>query len=384
MIEPALRTCKLSPSVSESQTTTGSTATPAEAPESGFRLAVLNPGGRDPNVVYADGPGTPGDGGHPPINFHAYAAATGGDFLDSIKAALAGNHDAVLVLIRRRVKISLDAVRQLKAAGRTVLVSWKEAGPYQIAEQLRSSSTLDSYQEILSLADGVLSPCAVLPPRWGWISAVEFARKTRFIPTPYPLESRAWDFGKPIDQRKGILVGTREFFTPIRNHLLTLAESAALTADLNVPVTVINSDKKAGRRMLQQLEESFPEGSLHIIDGPLPYREYLDLMASHKLVFQLDRGAVPGQVAGDALLCRTLCAGGNSAIEQLVFPEFADTVGSSLDALRTKVRHLLSDNNAYRAAVESANRQAMATVSYSVVAEQLRHFVDEAGSTGTP
>ena len=350
---------------------------PADSSNPGFRLAVLNPGGRDPHVAYADGPGAPGDSGHPPINFHAYAAATGGDFLDSVKTALTGDHDAVLILIRRRVKVSLEAVRKLKEAGRTVLVSWKEAGPYQIAEQLRSSSTLDSYQEILSLADGVLSPCAVLPPRWGWISAAEFARKTRFIPTPYPLESSDWDFGKPIEQRKGILVGTREFFTPIRNHLLTLAESATLTADLNVPVTVINSDKKAGRRMLQQLEESFPEGSLRIIDRPLPYREYLDLMASHKLIFQLDRGAVPGQVAGDALLCRTLCAGGNSAIEQLIFPDFADNSGSSLDALRTKVRHLLSDDHAYRAAVDAANQRSKENISYSVVAAQLRAFVAE-------
>ncbi len=363
--------------MSEHRSTTNSTAAPADSSNPGFRLAVLNPGGRDPHIAYVDGPGTPDDSGHPPINFHAYAAATGGDFLDSVSAALAADHCAVLVLIRRKVKVSLDAVRRLKDAGRTVLISWKEAGPYQIAEQLRSSSTLDSYQEILSLADGVLSPCAVLPPRWGWISAAEFARKTRFIPTPYPLEFDAWDFGKPIDQRKGILVGTREFFTPIRNHLLTLAESATLTADLNVPVTVINSEKRAGRRMLEQLEESFPEGSLRIIDHPLPYREYLDLMASHKLVFQLDRGAVPGQVAGDALLCRTLCVGGNSAIEQLVFPDFADPAGSSLDALRSKVRHLLCDDSAYQTAVNTANRRAQESVSNSVVAEQLKSFVDE-------
>jgi len=366
--------------VSERHPTNDSFARSADSLNPGFRLAVLNPGGRDPHISYANGPGAPGDYGHPPINFHAYAAATGGDFLDSVNTALNNHYEAVLVLIRRRVKVSLAAVQRLKEAGRTVLVSWKESGPYQIAEQLGSSATLDSYQEILSLADGVLSPCAVLPPRWGWISATEFARKTRFIPTPYPLEYDSWDFGKPVDQRKGILVGTREFFTPIRNHLLTLAESAALTADLNVPVTVINSDKKAGRRMLQQLEESFPEGSLRIIDRPLPYREYLDLMASHKLVFQLDRGAVPGQVAGDSLLCRTLCVGGNSAIEKLVFPDFADTVGSSLDGLRTKVRHLLSDDSAYQSAVDTANQRAGATISYTTVANQLRAFVDEMSS----
>lgn len=137
------------------------------------RLAVLNPGGRDPFVDYADGPGVITPGVHAPINFHAYAAATRGAFFDSTEAVLKAGprFTAVLVLIRRRVWISLQAVRRLKAAGHTVLVAWKECGPYQITEQLRSSRVLESYQEILSLADGILSPTVAPPPRWGWMTA---------------------------------------------------------------------------------------------------------------------------------------------------------------------------------------------------------------------
>jgi hypothetical protein len=370
--------------VADTDTDTDSTGpeTDANSDSAGkVRLAVLNPGGRDRPVNYANGPGTPQQcasaGIHPPINYHAYAAATRGDLLDSTRAALDGDYDAVLVLIRRRVGASLKAVAELKKAGRTVLVAWKEAGPYQITQQLGSSKLLADYQDILALADGVLSPCSVLPPRWGWISAADFANKTRYIPTPYPLEFAEWNFGQPTTERKGIFIGTREFFTATRSHLRALAESATLASELGVPVTVINGDKRAGRRILRHLEQSFPESRLRIIRKPLPFIKYLELIASHRLVFQLDRGAVPGQVAGDALMCRTLCVGGNTAIERLVFTNLAVDASGSLQNLFGKIRTLMSDGDAYQQAVTDSQTAAMEKLSFGAVARQLAEFVGE-------
>lgn len=355
------------------------TATVASGRADDLRIAVLNPGGRDRAISYANGPGTPREcasaGIHPPVNYHAYAAATRGDFLDSTKAALDGDHGAVLVLIRRRVGASLQAVTELKNAGRTVLVAWKEAGPYQITQQLGSSKLLADYQDILSLADGVLSPCSVLPPRWGWISAEDFAGKTRYIPTPYPLEYQPWDFSRPTNKRKGIFIGTREFFTATRSHLRALAESATLASDLGVPVTVINGDRRPGRRLLRNLETSFPESRLKLVRKPLPYIKYLELMAKHRLVFQLDRGAVPGQVAGDALMCRTLCAGGNTAIERLAFTPLAEDASGSLHDLFKKIHVLMSDDDAYEQAVRDSQQRAKDRLSYAAVAQQLDEFV---------
>ena len=169
-------------------------------------LAVLNPGGRDPHLDYAGGPGKPTDPGHPPVNYHAYAAATGGAFFDRTEAVLKerDRFDAVLVLIRNRVPVSLAAIRELKDAGMTVLAAWKEAGPYQISDQLKSARSLSAYQDILMQTDGFVSPTAVPPPRWGWLTAEEYARKTRFIPTPYPVEFPDWvkrsqsEWGEPL------------------------------------------------------------------------------------------------------------------------------------------------------------------------------------------
>ncbi len=344
----------------------------------GIRLAVLNPEGRDTVIDYAEGPGEYRAGVHPPINYHAYAAATRGKFFDSVSDVLAEDRfDVVLVLIRRRVGVSLKAVKALKNKGRNVWVAWKESGPYQITAQLRSSKILSYYQEILDLADGVLSPCSILPPRWGWITAESFARKTRFIPTPYPVEFPQWDFSMPAEERKGVMIGTRKFFEPVRNHLRTLAEAARLCAETGENVTVINGDKNAGRKILRQLEESFPESRLRVIDRPLAYDSYLRLMASHRLVFQLDRGSVPGQVAGDALLCRTLCSGGNSAIEELAYPEFCDDSRISLSEALEKISSVLNSQANYQEAVKTSQAHAAARVSYCAIAQQLSDFMTD-------
>ena len=61
--------------------------------------------------------------------------------------------------------------------------------------------------------------------------------------------------------------------------------------------------------------------------------DYLRKMASHKLVFQLDVGNGSGRVAGDALLCRIPCVGGNGVTERLIFPDFTSQHTSAPDLL---------------------------------------------------
>ncbi len=119
-------------------------------------------------------------------------------------------------------------------------------------------------------------------------------------------------FRRPTNERRGLFIGTREFDVLSRNHLLALA--AART--FSVPVTVINPDGKSGLQRLQALR--FPEDQL-TVTTPLPYPQYLRLMARHRLVFQFDQSSVPGQVAGDSLLCRIPTVGGNGAVEQIAF-----------------------------------------------------------------
>ena len=69
-------------------------------------------------------------------------------------------------------------------------------------------------------------------------------------------------------------------------------------------------------------------------------------MARHRIVFQLDRSAVPGQVAGDALLCGLPCVGGDGAIDRLVFPELCGTT-LAVESAVNATKRLLRDDEYY-------------------------------------
>ena len=264
----------------------------------------------------------------------------------------------VLVLLRKDgLNHALHAVRKLRKRGKCVVISWKESGLHQVARVLAKPRLHQRFRAICSEVDGFISSTTELVPLY------EAARCGRggFVPTPYPVEEPAWDFSLPIRQRRGIFIGTREFGVPSRNHLLALSS----VLELGQPVTVINTEGWTGARLLRSISRD-----LRIISGKLPYTDYLCLMAQHRIVFQLDRSAVPGQVAGDALLCSLPCVGGDGAVDRLAFPGLC---GMSLPVeLAVKVaERLLTDDNYYTETFEKTRELALKRLSFSKVKDQL-------------
>src|SRR5215831_14971203 len=119
---------------------------PAKTAEN-FRLTVLNPGGRDPQQQFHCVP-APGEGGHPPINFHAFAACTLGAFHCNTRSAMAEG-TPVLLLLRSDFRASERAFADLKSQGRPVAVSLKETGLHQIAQQSRDRGKLSRFIKIV-------------------------------------------------------------------------------------------------------------------------------------------------------------------------------------------------------------------------------------------
>ena len=315
-----------------------------------MQLAVLNPGGRDPEQRFPDGAGEVDARIHAPVNYHAYAACTRGGFFRDAKN-IPAEMRAVLVLLRKDLKSALAAVKTLKAEGRTVAISWKESGQHQVAQQLDSAVNLALFREICSLADGALSSTPELVRLYiGSGVNVSFC-----IPTPYPVDDVRWDFSRPLAERSGIFIGTREWDVPSRNHAATLLRASSL----GEPVTVFNLDGRSGRKKLDAI---FPGGSLRVIEKRLDYPSYLREMARCRVVFQLDSSAVPGQVAGDALLCRMPCTGGNGAVDRVAFGEGSDLM------------KLLRDDAAWHDAVDASQARAREVLSFSTCAAHLREF----------
>jgi hypothetical protein len=334
----------------------------ASADPTQFRLTVLNPGGRDPQQYFPDGAGETSQP-HPPTNFHAYAACTHGSFQCETKAAIA-EATPVLLLLRGDFSTSERALAALQKAGRSVAVSLKETGLHQIANQLRNSARLARFVRIVRRADGCIAPTPEAADLYRSIRGE--ADRAAFIPTPYPIDDKRWDFSRPIEERSGILIGTREWDVPSRNHLTALLLARKISEETGVPVTVYNFDGRKGARLLSEIGFD----NLRVLDRKLAYPNYLREVAKHKIVLQLDTSFVPGQVAGDALLCRVPCIGGNGAIERLAFPELCG-FARSISELGKIASRLLTEQEFYQEAATGMLSDASKRLNFEVVAKKL-------------
>src|SRR5437868_14010310 len=276
-----------------------------------FRLTVLNPGGRDPEQQFHDLP-APGEGAHPPINFHAFAACSLGAFHFNPRSAIAED-TPVLLLLRSDFRASERALSDLKKQGRTVAVSLKETGLHQIAQQLCDRAKLARFMKLVADADGCIATTPEAADIYQRVRTKRDPATVAFIPTPYPVEDHRWNFSLPPAEQSGIFVGTREWNVPSRNHFAALLVARQLCETTGEPVTVVNLDGWIGRRRLARLQ--FPAGKLNIIEKKMPYPDYLREMGRHKIVFQLDRSRGSRQGAGDSLIARKIWVGGDCAIE---------------------------------------------------------------------
>lgn len=338
---------------------------------SSLKLTVLSPGGRD-REQYFDSPVEADSPAHPPVNFHAFAASTGGSFHRDVKLALE-DRNPILLLLRGSFRQTLRALNVCKEKGRTVAVSFKETGLYQIAQQLSDRGRLSRFQEIVAKADGCIASTPEATEIFRLVRPKADPGTVAFIPTPYPLDDKQWNMAVQPDHQSGIFVGTREWDVPSRNHAAALLMARQLGETCGEPVTVVNVDGRSGRQKLEALK--FPEKMLRVIDEQKSYADYLREIAKHKIVLQLDRSRVPGQVAGDALLCRMICVGGDGSIERIAFANFCGE-GRTYDQLGRIALELIKNTKARATAVVESQWRAMERLSFSATRKQLEIFYE--------
>jgi hypothetical protein len=279
-------------------------------------------------------------------------------------------------LLRGNFRATERALVECQKEKRTVAVALKETGLHQIAEQLRDPRKLARFMRIVAQVDG----CVATTPE-----AAEIFRRARpehdadtvaFVPTPYPLENKQWNFVVPPSEQSGIFIGTREWNVPSRNHFATLLLAREICKASGEPVTVFNLDGRKGEKLLAELK--FPAGKLRVHDKREQYADYLREVARHKIVLQLDRSRVPGQVAGDALLCRTICVGGDGAIERLAFANFCGE-GRTTTQLKTIALELLKNTAGRAIAIVETQWRAAERISFLAVRKQLAVFFERIG-----
>lgn len=334
-----------------------------------LKLAVLSPGGRD-QEQYFDRVPPPESPAHPPVNFHAFAACTNGSFHRETKQAIA-EQAPVLLLLRGNLKSSYRALLECQEQKRLVVISLKETGLHQFANQFSRAGALARFFEIANRAPGCITTTPEMAEIYRRCRRRADPRTVAFIPTPYPLSAKEWDFRVPPDKQSGIFVGTREWNVPSRNHLAALLMARQLCEVTGEAVTTFNLDGRKGRHRLATL--NFPPAKLRLIEKRHSYADYLREVARHKIVLQLDRSRVPGQVAGDALLCRTICVGGDSTIERIAFPKMCG-VGRTTDEIFTIAKELLTNDNARGTIFMESQWRSMERLSFEAVSKRLGEF----------
>ena len=336
-----------------------------------FRMTVLNPGGRDPEQGFHE-PIPPLVNAHPPVNFHGFAACTHGFFHRDVRRAIL-ERLPLLLLLRGDFASSERALAELKKHGVKVAISLKETGLHQIAQQLSRPHQLARFMKVIGQADGCIATTPEAAEIYRWARLKRDPATVAFIPTPYPMQDPQWDMSIQPNEQAAIFVGTREWDVPSRNHFAALLMARQLCQTTGETVTVVNLDGWRGKKLLKQLK--FPAGALHIIEKELPYADYLRQVARHKLVLQFDRSRVPGQVAGDALLARTICIGGDGTVERIAFGQ-TNGVGRTINDLARIAANLLVDHPAHAAIVRDSQSRAMEHLSFQAVRLKLKEFFE--------
>jgi hypothetical protein len=273
--------------------------------------------------------------------------------------------------LRSDFRASERALAELRKQGRTVALSLKETGLHQIAQQLRDRAKLSRFMKIVAEADGCIATTPEAAEIYQRVRSKRDPATVAFLPTPYPIEGQRWNFSAPASEQSGIFVGTREWDVPSRNHFPALLVARQLSEVAGEPVTVVNLDGYKGRRLVDELR--FPRGKLRLIEKWKPYPDYLRDVAQHKIVLQLDRSRVPGQVAGDALLCRIACVGGNGAIERIAFPKTCGE-GRSITEIASMALDLLKNADLRAAIVTESQERTRERLSFKAVRSGLANF----------
>ncbi len=340
-----------------------------------MNLAVLYPGGRAPSHSFPEGAGNPKETPFPPTGAAAFAAGTSGGYYPRDQDIPAGMKN-VLVVIDDNLKACRQAFVELRAVGKTVAIAWHDPAPARVAELLVKPDKLKLFQEICLRADGAI---ATTPELVTFFNA-SGVRHTEFIPTPWPIDDARWDLSLPIEERRGILVGTCEFRAPLRNHLTALLALRQLAASMYETITLINIDGRRGRGLIERL--GYDPQLLNVVElhrppptdhRKFPYPDYLRLIARHKIVWQLDATGGIGQVAGDALLARVPCVGGVGATERLVYPDLC-AYGRDTEQLFDIAARLLEHPHDCEAVMERAISLAKDKLSFAAAARRLDAF----------
>jgi hypothetical protein len=108
-----------------------------------MKVAVLNPRGNDPDQNFPDFAGSPDEGRHAPVNYHAVAACTGGGFYRDPNSIPKEVRAVILLLTHdlSRANMALTRLRREEKDRRSCLErSWRAPSGAAVEHRKKPSS----------------------------------------------------------------------------------------------------------------------------------------------------------------------------------------------------------------------------------------------------
>src|SRR5215218_8810500 len=121
-----------------------------------MKVAVLNPRGNDPDQSFPEFAGSPDERLHAPVNYHGFAACTGGGFFRDPNS-IPSDVRAVILLLTHDLGRARMALTRLRRERKVVALAWKEAGGHQVWKQLSTPRAISSFRELCERSDGAIA-----------------------------------------------------------------------------------------------------------------------------------------------------------------------------------------------------------------------------------
>lgn len=295
---------------------------------------------------------------HPPNTWHSFCAATGGTFFNlreknSLRDLQNKKPDVALFTFSWPnsyfVSIYPKLAASLKSKGCVVLLSFHEHMGHLNEILNHHPDYLEKLQTVAKSFDAYIN--ADLPEyNFFWKQAT---RKPVF----------QWRFCFPIEkmrpclitQKSGILLGPRPLTDTGRNFALNLLFGLALADQLDTTLTIIDHDKIHGIKVNSK--------RIRLIPKSLDWYAYLLEISKHRIVLNIDHTFTFGRVPADSCFAGTLCFGGFSECQKLLFPNLG--YGHvDLHVIEKKILSYYNDEKKYGLSLTLARKNFRTYLSY--------------------
>jgi|GEM_PF-4236950 len=305
-----------------------------------------------------------------PIGLHGIALASGGAIHTDLASALSEG-EPILVLGSEDLRKTEETLLQIRHQGISSAIAW----PDRFVATLTAAAKGDqaaTIGRILAVAD--LAVCTDKGLMDVFASCHD-ATPRAYFPSPYPIAHPDWDTIAGVKNRSGVLIGGFPFHNGLESALCreTLQFSVLLAKVCQHKISVFSeiSPRLADEMAAAGLEVS----EVHIVAEPKTYAEYLEVLGRHSLIVDPSRGSRRmGSLAGDALLTRGICLGGDSDLDTLLFPGL-QLSSATPEELRARVVELLNDPLSHAEAVADAARRALAEISFEAARTRVRSLL---------